>query len=184
VAAFRATLEEIAEADLLLHIVDITHTNARAQAEAVGQTLAEIEADHIPVLTVLNKIDRLADPDRAQQALASFSKSVAISALKGLGIQELLKAVSGQLFETYTPIRVLLPYQEGALISLFHEFGRIDQIEHERKGVIIAGKIPGRLIARYRSFEHLNAVHLDGPEPSLDFDPLVDSLDDSIPPDE
>jgi GTPase len=184
VAAFRATLEEIAEADLLLHLVDVTHANARAQAEAVGQTLAEIEADHIPVITVLNKIDRLADPDRAQQALASFSKSVAISALKGLGIQELLQAVSGQLFETYTPIRVLLPYQEGALISLFHEFGQIDQIEHARKGVMIAGRIPGRLIARYRSFERLNAVHPDGAEPSHDFEPLVDTLDDSTPPDE
>ena len=61
VAAFRATLEEIAEADLLLHVVDITHPNARAQAEAVHNTLIELEADHIPVLTVLNKIDRLAE---------------------------------------------------------------------------------------------------------------------------
>ena len=58
VAAFRATLEEISEADLLLHVIDGTHANARAQAEAVHQTLAEIEADHIPILTVLNKIDR------------------------------------------------------------------------------------------------------------------------------
>src|SRR3990172_6959442 len=59
VAAFRATLEEIAEADLLLHIVDITHVNAQAQAKAVYQTLIEIEADHIPVLIALNKIDQL-----------------------------------------------------------------------------------------------------------------------------
>jgi GTPase len=180
VAAFRATLEEIAEADLLLHVVDITHPNARAQAEAVEQTLAEIEADHIPVLTVLNKIDRLNDPDRAQQALAGFSKSVAISALKRLGIPDLLQAVSGQLYETYSPIRVLLPYQEGALISLFHEFGQIDRIENERKGVMIAGKIPGRLVARFRSFERLNAIQAEKLNPSQSFDSLTDSPDDTI----
>ena len=59
VAAFRATLEEITEADLLLHIVDISHPNASAQAKSVHETLKEIGADHIPVITVLNKIDRL-----------------------------------------------------------------------------------------------------------------------------
>jgi GTP-binding protein HflX len=184
VAAFRATLEEIAEADLLLHVVDITHPNAHAQAEAVVQTLAEIEADHIPVITVLNKIDRLGDPLRAQQSLANFSKSVAISALKGIGIADLLQAVSAQLYETYAPIRVLLPYQEGALISLFHEFGQIDRIEHERKGVVIEGKIPGRLIARYRSFERLNNFQEDGVDPSQITDSLQDTMEDSLPSDE
>src|SRR5512139_2067413 len=92
VAAFRATLEEIGEADLLLHMVDVTHTNARAQADAVLQTLGEIEADHIPVLTVLNKIDRLPNPEKARQAVEGFPNAVAISALKGDGIPELLLA--------------------------------------------------------------------------------------------
>lgn len=152
VAAFQATLEEIAEADLLLHIVDITHLNARAQAEAVQQTLAEIEADHVPVLTVLNKIDKLADPDKARQALEVFPKAVAISALTGEGIQELLETVGQQLYELYTPVKVRLPYGEGALISLFHEMGQIERIEHERKGVLIKGRIPGRLEARYKPY--------------------------------
>jgi GTP-binding protein HflX len=67
VAAFRATLEEIAEADLLIHVIDITHPNASAQAKAVYQTLEEIEADHIPVLNALNKIDRLNNPEKARQ---------------------------------------------------------------------------------------------------------------------
>lgn len=184
VAAFRATLEEIAEADLLLHVVDITHPNARAQADAVEQTLAEIEADHIPVITVLNKIDRLEDPLRAQQSLANFSKSVATSALKGIGIQDLLKSVSAQLYETYTSTRVLLPYQEGALISLFHEFGQIDRIEHERRGVVIEGKIPGRLIARYRSFERLNSFQEDIVDPTQIPDSLQDGTEDSLPSDD
>ena len=72
VAAFRATLEEIGEADLLLHLVDITHPNAQAQAKAVLQMLNEIDADHIPVITALNKIDRLNDPERARTVVAGF----------------------------------------------------------------------------------------------------------------
>lgn len=152
VAAFRATLEEIAEADLLLHIVDITHVNAQAQAEAVHRTLVEIEADHIPVLTVLNKIDLLEDPDKARNSLESFPNAVAISALDGIGISDLLATVGKRLFETYTAITVCLPYQEGALISLFHELGQVDRSEQIRSGTEIQGKIPGRLLARYQPF--------------------------------
>lgn len=152
VAAFRATLEEIAEADLLLHLIDIMHPNAHAQAEAVHQTLQEIEADHIPVLTVLNKIDRLEDPQSARDALESFPNAVAISALAGLGIPEMLSAVSELLFEKYTDIEVFLPYQQGGLISLFHEQGQVERIEHVRGGVEIHGKLPGRLVARYHPF--------------------------------
>ena len=151
-AAFRATLEEISEADLLLHLVDITHRNAKAQAEAVYQTLAEIEADHIPILTVLNKIDRLEDPDKARQILESYPNAVAISALKGVGIADLLEEVSKQLFETYNALTVWLPYQQGNLISLFHEMGQIERIEQTRGGVEIQGKLPIRLVARYQSF--------------------------------
>ncbi len=152
VAAFRATLEEIAEADLLLHLIDITHANAQAQAEAVHQTLMEIEADHIPVLTVLNKIDRLKDPQNARDALEHFPNAVAISALTGLGIPEMLSAVSELLFEKHTDIEVFLPYQQGGLISLFHEQGQVERIEHVRGGVEIHGKLPGRLTARYHPF--------------------------------
>ncbi len=152
VAAFRATLEEIAEADLLLHMVDITHLNARSQAEAVQQTLKEIEADHIPAITVLNKIDHLADPERAQAALANFPNAVAISALKGLGISDLLLMVSEQLYETFKPINVRLPYQQGGLIALFHEQGQVERIEHAHGFVYIQGKLPGRLIARYKPY--------------------------------
>ena len=152
VAAFRATLEEITEADLLLHILDVTHPNARAQAEAVYQTLAEIEADHIPILTVLNKIDRLEDPERARHALDHFSNAVAISALTGEGVADLLEVVRQQLYENLTTIYVMLPYDQGGLISMFHEAGQVDQVQHVRGGVLIHGKIPGRLLARYQPF--------------------------------
>lgn len=152
IAAFRATLEEICEADLLVHVVDITHPNAMAQWQAVNQTLKEIEANHIPVITAINKIDRLADPQSAQTILIDYPDSIAISALDGTGISELLKAIENGLFENYIPLTVRLPYVEGHLISLFHEQGHVERVSHGRGGITIQGQIPGRLLARFQAF--------------------------------
>jgi GTP-binding protein HflX len=155
IAAFQATLEEISEADLLIHVVDITHPNALEQARSVTDTLKEIQADHIPVITALNKVDRLPQPELANELLADFPKAVAISALKGLGINELLQAIELELFENFTPITVQIPYTEGQLISLFHEQGQVTLIEHKRKGVAIQGYIPNRLLARYAAYQNI-----------------------------
>jgi len=149
VAAFHATLEEIAEADLLLHLVDISHPNALNQFEAVQETLDEIGAGHVPIITALNKIDRLKQPEQAQETLQHFPKAVAISGLKGSGLSDLLSLIQQELYETYTPIDVHLPYQEGALISTFHEMGQVEFIEHEHGGVHMQGRIPGRLLAQF-----------------------------------
>jgi GTP-binding protein HflX len=161
VAAFRATLEEIAEADLLLHVIDVTHVNVHAQARVVHETLVEIEADHIPALTVLNKIDKLSNPENAQETLASFPNAVAVSALEGKGLDHLLEIIGERLFEMYSPIAVRLPYQQGALIAMFHEYGQVERIEHTRDGVLIEGRIPVRLVSRYSNFENTNQVDGD-----------------------
>jgi GTP-binding protein HflX len=153
VAAFRATLEEIAEADLLLHVVDISHPNAMNQANAVIQTLEEIEASHVPTITVLNKIDRLSNPEAARHAVDLFPQAVAISARTGEGMDDLLEYVRRGLYETFTPILVRLPYQQGQLISLFHEYGQVERLEHGRKGVLIQGRVPGRLVAQFKPWE-------------------------------
>jgi GTP-binding protein HflX len=152
VAAFRATLEEIAEADLLLHVVDVTHPHAYAQAEAVHKTLIDIEADGIGTIPVLNKIDRLNDPKRAQQALESFPNAVAISALRGDGIDKLLYTIKTKLFESFENVNVEIPYNLGGLISLFHEEGQIEQIENRFDGVLIQGKLPVRHLAKYKLY--------------------------------
>ncbi|RME08509.1 MAG: GTPase HflX, partial [Anaerolineae bacterium] len=153
VAAFRATLEEIAEADLLLHVVDVTHPNAQAQAEAVLQTLSEIQADHIPLLTALNKIDRLEDPGAARLAADTFPNAVAISALQREGLSDLLAAIQRMLYETFTPLDVLLPYSEGRLIALFHTQGEVERLEHTSEGVRIRGRLPGRLLAQFSNYQ-------------------------------
>lgn len=149
VAAFQATLEEIAEADLLLHVVDISHANALNQYQAVQETLDEIEAAHIPMVTALNKVDNLKAPEAAREIARHYAKSVAVSSLQGIGIPDLLRLVQEELYEAYSPVHVRLPYQQGALISMFHEAGQIERIEHERGGVVIHGRVPGRLVAQF-----------------------------------
>lgn len=165
VEAFHATLEEILEADLLLHVVDISHPNALNQFQSVQDTLDQLGAHHIPVVTALNKVDQLRDPEAARAAANAISpKAVTISALKGLGIPDLLRVIQEELYETYSPILVKLPYQQGALISLFHEAGQVERIEHERGGVVMQGRIPGRLVAQFNDWQ----VSSDHHEPEFE----------------
>ncbi len=168
VAAFRATLEEISAADLLLHVVDISHPNALAQFRSVQQTLDSIGARHIPVVTALNKVDRLKDPGAADPILEQYPTAVAISATKSLNIPQLLEKIHQELYENFSPIQLWLPYSQGQLISQFHEAGQVERIEHGRGGVTIQGRIPGRLLAQFRTASDENrrdTVETQTPEP-------------------
>jgi GTP-binding protein HflX len=164
VAAFRATLEEISEADLLVHVIDISHPNALAQAEAVHQTLKEIGASEIPTISVLNKIDRLPDPQLAVDKMVNYPNAVAISALKKIGMDMLLKRIEGELFEQMLPVKVRLPYKEGQLIALFHDQGQVEKVEHGRGGVTMQGLLPGRLLVRFQPFMKGKEQATDLPE--------------------
>ena len=156
VAAFRATLEEISEADLLVHVVDITHPSAQAQWQSVMATLEEIGAGGIPVLTVFNKMDRLKDPAVLEAASAAIGNTLPISGLTGQGLPDFVRTLETMLYETLTPVHVHLPYQQGQLISMFHEHGQITRVEHVRGGVQIQGFIPGRMLTRFQSFQVKN----------------------------
>ena len=152
VAAFRATLEEIAEADLLLHVVDITHPNARSQAISVMQTLREIEADHIPVVTALNKIDLLSVHEQSNISLDGYQSPITTSAVKGTGISNLLELLGNLLFEDEIPIIVRLPQTEKNLIAIFHDQGQIKFEEYHPGYVLIKGSLPGRLVSKYSTY--------------------------------
>lgn len=154
VAAFRATLEEIAEADLLLHIVDSSHPDAVQQWRSVMNTLKDLKADAIPMITVLNKIDRIDfKTDLLQQEIPEFSNSILVSALLKTNLNEIENSVKQTLFENYVPLQVTIPYKNGDLISIFHEYGKIDRIEHGIGEVIISGRIPMRLFADFGGFQ-------------------------------
>ncbi len=152
VAAFRATLEEIRDADILLHVVDITHANAQLQAESVLQTLEEIDADHIPIVTALNKIDQVEDEATVQDVLDLYDRAVPISALKGTGSELLLSVLEGELFSELEQVTVRLPYKHGRLISIFHDQGQIERTTYEDENVILAGMIPKHLLHEFEPY--------------------------------
>jgi GTPase len=164
VAAFRATLEEITEADVLLHVVDITHPNAAEQARSVEDTLAELDVQDVPVIVALNKIDRLQDPGEARRAATESPHAVAISAARHTGIDALLAKVEQILFESLVPMQVRLPHRAGDLIALFHDQGVVDLQQHEEKDVVLSGRLPGRLVALFRPYSVRAAPMTSMPE--------------------
>jgi len=151
VAAFRATLEEIGEADMLLHVVDATHPNMAAQIEAVEDTLAELEVDHLPMVVALNKADALHDR-AAVDALQLSVPAALVSARTGKGIDELLTLVEATMVGLLEPVRVHIPYERGDLLSLFYERGQVDGETHSGTGVKLYGRLPPRLLPVFADY--------------------------------
>lgn len=152
VAAFRATLEEINEADLLLHVLDVTHPNALEQWRSVQETLVDIGAQDIPMVTALNKIDRLSSPEEISTAITNLTPTIPISALTGKGLDDLLRLIEGQLFENYTAVTVHIPYRMGHMISLFHEQGKVESTHPVDTYITIKGMLPTRMLFHFRDF--------------------------------
>jgi GTP-binding protein HflX len=146
VAAFRATLEEITEADLILHVVDITHPNVAEQEEVVADTLEQLGATDIPMLVALNKVDRLPDPEEVAAELAQYPNSLAISATTGYGLSALLDRVEGVVQSTRELMLVLIPYERGDLISTLHEQAIINQEVHQADGTYLEVYVPHHLV--------------------------------------
>jgi GTP-binding protein HflX len=153
-AAFRATLEEIAEADLLIHVVDVSHPNAAQQKKTVLETLIDIGAGDIPVLTVYNKVDLLSGEELEAARANHENQALFISARNGTGLEALLDAVGRELLTAYTALDVLLPYDQGQLVSVFHEKGHVQSLEHTGKGILISGYIPKEIQAQFTPYLH------------------------------
>ncbi len=145
VAAFRATLEEVAESDLLLHVLDVTHPQARRQAEAVLETLEAIGAAGKPMVTALNKVDRLADPEEALALAAELPNPVLISALRGDGLSDLLERVETVLKKDLVPVDVVLPFDRGDLLQFIREQGVIESQHPTARGLRVVARVPPRL---------------------------------------
>ncbi len=152
VAAFHATLEEVTDADLLLHVIDISHRHAREQSHAVYETLESIGAADLPMINVLNKIDRYRDPDAARDALDDMLDSVVVSALTGYGLQELKAEIEEVIEAEMIRVDVLVPFERGDLVSVFHERGLIDTEEHLPEGTHITGRVSQSLYPTFKEF--------------------------------
>lgn len=151
IAAFRATLEEVNEADILLEVVDVTHDNAFEQSETVNEVLRELGAADKPRVTALNKIDKLADVAQVDTTL--YPNAVPVSALSGQGFPPLLEVIGHVVAATMDDIRVTIPFERGDLVELFHRRGRVRQEEHASTGTTIIGYLPRALRSVFHPFE-------------------------------
>lgn len=152
VAAFRATLEEVVEADVIVHVVDASHSRMEEQMRAVDQVLASLEAEHKPRLTVYNKVDRH-DGGEVLRA-PGLPGGVVVSALQGTGLDELLRQLSGLLAAGRVTETFFVPYAKSSLLPLIYENGRVVEEKHGPDGVEITTELglvwAGRLRARLR----------------------------------
>ncbi|MEM7346915.1 MAG: GTPase HflX [Chloroflexota bacterium] len=153
IAAFRATLEGITEADLILHVVDITHPNAEEQADVVNQTLADLGVTDIPILVALNKIDGLVDPESVAEQLAEYPNSLAISAKTGQGISALLARIEGVFQQSQEAMHLFIPYRRGDLVSLLHQKAIIHQETHTAEGVELEVHVPPQLASLVKTYQ-------------------------------
>lgn len=159
VAAFRATLEEIEEATMLVHVVDLTHPNAPEQTATVHQTLEDLGVGDRPTLYALNKIDAVRDEyrdqiDGAKVELGIEGESVAISAEKGINIEEMLIRIE-QILENkegFKAISVTIPYDKSDLVERFHTHGHVIDRDFTEKGTILTGSLPSREMSRFEQY--------------------------------
>ncbi len=152
IAAFRATLEEIIEADIILHVVDISHPNANQHIEAVDDTLAEIDASRMPRILVLNKLDRLNGEDPEIKLLDDYQAVVSISAQRGDGLDDLGRVIIDVLEQNKISLEVVIPYQNGNDYSQLHESGYILEETATEIGWKLTINIPNKLYNQFKVY--------------------------------
>jgi GTPase len=157
IAAFRATLEEISEATVLLHVVDISHPNASEQADTVREVLEDLKVMGKPTVTALNKIDLLEespDPEAVADDLGLPSDFVPISAQTGAGLDLLMQRIQDAVIESYDleVLDVTIPYDRAELVNLFHRAGKVEHEHFGEEGTQLRGELPRRLRFRFEPF--------------------------------
>jgi GTP-binding protein HflX len=156
VEAFRSTLEETAQAALLLHVVDAAHPEALMQVDAVREVLAEVGADGLREVVVLNQCDR-ADPDALDDLERTLRElrhadPVRVSALTGAGIDELLARIAHDLDDPRRTVRVHLPYGREDLLAKVHREGHVLDVQHDGSGTLLSADVDEALAAELAPF--------------------------------
>ena len=151
VEAFRSTLEEVGDSDLLLHVVDGSHPDPEGQISAVRAVLADVDASDVKEIIVINKAD-IADPEVLDRLRRHEKHSIAVSARTGAGMGELIQLIAEELPRPDVQVSVLVPYHEGQLVSRIHEEGELLSSDHEEEGTRITARVNEDLagdLARY-----------------------------------
>ncbi len=151
VEAFRSTLEEVAEADLVVHVVDGSHADPEGQIAAVREVFAEIGAADVPELVVVNKSD-VADPLVVARLLAREPHAVVTSAQTGAGVDEVIAAIEADLPRPTVEVDALVPYARGDLINQLHLHGEIESLEHTAEGTRVRARVHAGLAGELSAF--------------------------------
>ncbi|MFB7861470.1 MULTISPECIES: GTPase HflX [unclassified Streptomyces] len=146
VEAFRSTMEEVADSDLILHVVDGAHPNPEEQLAAVREVFRDVGAVNVPEIVIVNKADA-ADPLVLQRLLRVEKHSLAVSARSGQGIEELLALIDAELPRPEVEIEALVPYTQGGLVSRMHAEGDLISEEHTPEGTLIKARVHEELAA-------------------------------------
>ncbi|KAL0391942.1 UNVERIFIED_CONTAM: GTPase HflX [Sesamum radiatum] len=144
VAAFRATLEEISESSLLVHVVDISHPLVELQIDAVEKVLAELDTTSIPKLIVWNKVDNAKDPEKIKSEAKKKMDVICISALTGEGLDDFCNAVQEKLKDMMVWVEALIPFDKGELLSTIHHVGLVEKTEYVENGALVRAHVPLR----------------------------------------
>jgi GTP-binding protein HflX len=151
VEAFRSTLEEVAEADLVVHVVDGAHPAPEVQVSAVREVLAEVGADTIPELLVVNKVDA-ADEETLLRLKRTWPDAIFVSARSGRGIDELRTAIETRLPKPRVELRVVVPYDRGDLVARVHRRGQVLSTRHTDDGTELHVRVDEQLAAELSGF--------------------------------
>ena len=152
IEAFRSTLEEVADADLVLHVVDGSHPDPAAQLAAVREVLAEIDAVDVPEIVVVNKSD-LMEPGLLQRLAKAEPGAIAVSARTGAGLDELRQRIAAELPRPDVAVSLLVPYDRGDLVARVHSHGDVQSVEHTEEGTRIEARVPGWLAGEAAEFD-------------------------------
>ncbi|MEH1128812.1 GTPase HflX [Micromonospora sp. CPCC 206061] len=153
VEAFRSTLEEVADADLVVHVVDGADPDPEGQVRAVREVLAEVGADKLPELLVVNKIDA-ADEETLLRLKRTWPEAVFVSARRGTGIDELRATIEGRLPRPAVEVRATVPYDRGDLVARVHRRGEVLGTEHTGAGTELHVRVDEALAAELAPYAH------------------------------
>jgi GTP-binding protein HflX len=151
VEAFRSTLEEVTQSDMILHVADASSPDVAEQIDAVHRVLDEIGAAHMPEVLVLNKIDLVPGSARARLAVR-FPGSVAVSAITGEGVEPLLEAVAATVPTPPVDVHALIPWDRGDLVAMLYRDAEVVSVEAEPEGTRVHARVGLRELAAIRAF--------------------------------
>lgn len=152
IAAFRSTLEVVTEADLLVHVIDVSHELYKEQAAAVHEVLKEIGAETKPVITVYNKIDKLPPDSKLTDRLALEEDTVCISAAKKLNLETLQQMIESHLKSKAVEVTLCIPYAETAKAAQLHETANVLEQEYTENGAVMKVILPVEDLEAYNEY--------------------------------